>query len=163
MAEPVYAKIKINGQDIKGESTVTSLERADTIECTRLWWAVETPREGASAQITGRRLFRPLTITKRVDKSSPVLFKALCRNEKVDDALFMFFRANPTGNGEEQKYMTIELVDGYVTSLETVSEDATRSHSEQPTAMEDVKFVFKKITVTYTDGGITHTDSWSGE
>lgn len=163
MAETVHLKLKINGQDVAGESTIASLERADTIECTSFTWAVETPREGASAQITGRRIHRPVAIVKRVDKSSPVLFKALTRNEKVEDATFMFFRPNPTGNGEEQKYMTIQLTEGYISSIDLSSEDATRSHSEQPAAMEEVKFVFKTITQTYEDGGVTHTDSWSGE
>jgi type VI secretion system secreted protein Hcp len=163
MAQTTHLLLKINGQDIKGESSISNLERKDTIECTSFSWAVETPREGASSQVTGRRIHRPVAIVKRVDKSSPVLFKALCRNEKVDSAKFSFFRPNPSGNGEEEMYMTIELTEGYISAIDLRSEDATRSHSEQPAAMEEVRFVFKTITETYTNGGVTHTDSWSGE
>lgn len=163
MAEPVYLKMTINGQEIQGESTVSSLERANTIECTEFRWAVMTPREGASAQITGRRQHQPVTIVKRVDKSSPIMFKALCRNELVDSAVFRFFRASPTGTGETENYMTVELSEAFVSSIDMVSEDATRSGEEQPTAMEAVKFVFKNITVTYNSTGATHTDRWSGE
>lgn len=163
MAQTVHLKMAILGQDIQGESTINTLERKDTIECARFIWAVRTPREGASAQITGRRQHKPVTVLKRVDKSSPILFKALCRNEKVDSAKFMFFRPNPEGSGEEEKYMEIELTDSYISAIDMLSEDATRSHEEQPTAMEEIQFVFKNITVTYMNGGVTHTDSWAGE
>ncbi len=163
MAQAVYWDLTMLGQQVAGESTVSSLERADKIECASFSWGVTTPREGASAQITGRRMHKPVTIIKRVDKSSPVLFKGLCRNEKIDSAKFWFFRPSPTGSGEEQKYMTVELSNAYISSINLVSEDATRSKVEQPTAMEEVQIVFQDITVTYEDGGVTHTDSWSGE
>jgi type VI secretion system secreted protein Hcp len=163
MAQTVHLKLKILGQDIQGESTISSLERANTIECTRWTWGCRSPREGASAQITGRRQHQPVTIQKRVDKASPILFKALCRNEKVDEATFMFFEPDRAGSGNETKYMTVQLTDAYISSVSVVSDDATRSQAEQPCAMEEVQFVFKNITMTYENGGVTDTDSWSGE
>ena len=98
MAETVHLYLKANGSDIKGESTQTSLGRADSIECLYFEDSVRTARETGSGRATGRRTYEPIVMRKRIDKSSPLLVKALCNNEVVE-GIFKFFRPNPAGDG----------------------------------------------------------------
>lgn len=161
MAQTVHLKLKINGSDIEGESKIRSLDREGTIECSSYQYGITTPREHASGAVTGRRQHGPVVIQKHIDKSTPLLLKALCQNELVESAEFMFFRR--TRLGKEERFFTVMLENGYISGVEQVSEDAIIGGVDAPHPMEKVEFVFQDITWTYEIGGVTHRDSWSGE
>jgi type VI secretion system secreted protein Hcp len=161
MAETVHLYLKANGTDVQGDSTQMSLERADSIECVYYEDSVDTAREAGSGMATGRRRYNPIRIRKRIDKSSPLLYKALSENAAVD-GVFKFFRPNPTGDGTTEMYYTIEFKKGRVAGMKTVSPDVIDPVSTNSPAMEEVSFVFGTICWTYTNGGITHEDSWEG-
>lgn len=154
MAETVHLFLKVNGKDVKGESTIHTDGRADSIECLTYAQSVAAVTEGASSQVTGRRQFTPVTITKRIDKASPVLLKALGTNEKIDGT-FKFYRPNPAGDGTTEQFYSVVLEDGKISKI---SQGGDSSSDLPPT--EEVSFVFKTITWTYTNGGATHKDSW---
>jgi type VI secretion system secreted protein Hcp len=44
---------------------------------------VQSPRDIATGQATGKRMHKPFVITKEVDKSSPLLYTALVTNENI--------------------------------------------------------------------------------
>jgi len=159
MAQTVHLKLQIDGNDIEGESTVSSLEREDTIECLSFDYMLTVPYD-ATGRFTGRRRHEPVVFHKRVDKSTPLLLKALCRNEPVNSAEFMFFRPSPGGSGAEERFFTVRLEHGYITSVKQVSEHAIIGGEADPPMMEKVEFVFKTITWTYESTGGTHRDSW---
>lgn len=159
MAETVHLFLKANGQDIPGEPTQVSLDRADSIECVFFEQGVETAREAGSGVATGRRKYGPVTIRKRIDKATPLLFKALCNNENIEGT-FKFYRPSPTGDGTTQQYYTVDIKDARVGSVRDYSPDVIDPISSNYPAMEEVSFIFGNITWTYEDGGITHTDSW---
>lgn len=159
MAETVHLFLKSNGSDIQGESTQTSLGRENSIECLFFEDSVRTAREKGSGMATGRRTYEPVMFRKRIDKSSPLLAKALCNNEVIEGT-FKFFRPSPAGDGTTQQFFTVEIAEGRVASIKRVSPDTIdpASASEPPT--EEIGFVFHTITWTYEDGGIVHTDNW---
>jgi len=159
MAETVHLYLKSNGKDIKGESTQESLGRKDSIECISYDQGVNTAREAATGMVTGRRQYQPLVVRKRIDKASPLLMKALTANEKID-AIFKFFRPNPTGDGTTEQFYSVEIKSGHISSLKQLVHDTLRTDSSGDPPIEEVSFVFKDITWTYTNGGITHKDSW---
>lgn len=159
MAETVHLFLKANGNDIKGESTQTSLGREDSIECLYFQDSVRTAREKGSALATGRRTYEPIVIRKRIDKSSPLLAKALCNNEVVEGT-FKFFRPSPAGDGTTQQFFTVEFSGGRIESIKRISPDTIDPASSIEPPTEEVGFVFHTITWTYEDGGITHTDNW---
>jgi len=163
MAQSIHLSLTIDGNDVVGESTIESLERADTIECSTFEDFLETPREETTGKLTGRRIFRPVTITKRIDQSTPLLFKALCLNEPVNMAHFKFYRPSPGGSGAEEHFLSIELENSYVSKISRKSEDAIMAGESAPPMMERVSFHFQDITVTYVPNGATHKDSWKGE
>ncbi len=162
MAQTVHLKLQIDGNDIEGESTIDSLERDGTIECSSFDYMLTAPYDEPTGRPTEKRQHEPVVIQKRVDKSTPLLLKALCRNEPVNSAEFMFFRPSLDGSGAEEKFLTVMLENGYITSVKQVSEDAIIGGEAAPPMMEKVAFIFETITWTYEIGGATHRDSWMG-
>lgn len=159
MAETVHLYLKANGSDIAGESTQTSLGRENSIECLFFEDAVRTAREKGSGMATGRRTYEPIVLRKRIDKSSPLLAKALCNNEVIE-GVFKFFRPNPTGDGTTQQFFTVAIGEGRIAGIKRTSPDTLDPASALAPPMEEVSFVFHNITWTYTDGGIEHHDNW---
>ena len=158
MAQTVHLRLLIDGNDIEGESTIASMDREDTIECSAFTYGLSTPRDETSLVLTARRQHTPVTITKRIDKSTPLLLKALCRNEPVTTAEFRFFRPSPGGSGAEEHFYTVLLENGFISAVEQESFDAITGGEMAPPMMEEVSFVFKEITWTYEIGGATHMD-----
>ena len=161
MAETVHPYLKSNGSDITGQSTQTSLGRADSIECLYFEDSVRTAREKGSGLATGRRTYEPIRILKRIDKSSPLLAKSLCNNEKVD-GVFKFFRPNEE-TGETEHFFTVEIEKGRLAGIKRVSPNVIDPAAGADPPTEEVTFVFHTITWTFEDGGVMHSDRWDGE
>jgi type VI secretion system secreted protein Hcp len=162
MAETVHLYLKANGTDIKGDSTQTSLGRGDSIECLYYEQAILTAREAGSGMATGRRQYQPLVVRKRIDKSSPLILKAMVENTNVEGS-FKFFRPNPTGDGTTEQFYTVVIKQGRVASVKQMNPDALIPASSTEPALEEVSFVFHTISWTYTNGGVTHEDTWSNQ
>jgi type VI secretion system secreted protein Hcp len=162
MAETVHLYLKANGTDIKGDSSQTSLGREGSIECLYFEHEVGTAREAGSGLATGRRQYKPIVIRKRIDKSTPLLAKALCDNEKVEGT-FKFFRPNPTGDGTTEQFYTISFKNGRLASFKQISPDSSQPALSTMPELEEVSIIFHTIDWTYTDGGITHTDTWDNQ
>lgn len=142
-----YLKLQINGNDIEGESTITSMDREGTIECQSFDHEIRVPYDPVTFAFEGRRIHGAVSIIKRTDKTSPLLYKALCLNEPVTKAEFRFYRPNPVF-GAEEHYSTVLLENGYVVGIR-------RSFPN----VERVTFIYQDITWTYEIGGATHKDS----
>jgi type VI secretion system secreted protein Hcp len=160
MAETVHLYLKANGTDIAGESTQTSLGRENSIECVYYKQAVITAREAGSGMATGRRQYEPLMIRKRIDKSSPLLMKTLAENTAIEGT-FKFFRPNPTGDGTTEQFYTVQIKQGRIASIAQFVQDVMVPATATDPPMEEVTFVFHTINWTYTNGGVTHEDTWN--
>ena len=162
MAETVHLYFKANGSDIKGESSQESLGRKDSIECTYYEQGVKTAREAGSGMAIGRCQYEPLLVRKRLDKSSPFIAKALCDNQVIE-ASFKFFRPNPTGDGTTEQFYTVAIKKGRIASQKQIVPDTIVPATSTEPPMEEVTFVFHTITWTYTNGGVTHEDTWDNQ
>jgi type VI secretion system secreted protein Hcp len=159
MAEPVYLKLEIDRYDIEGESTKSSMDREGSIECSTYHQEVKTSLDPVTGQPSGKRQVGAVTISKRIDKTTPLLIKALC--ERVPqtgmvDAEFRFFRMAVGGSGAEEHYYTVLARGGHIASVDQLSEDPIAAGDGAPPMMEQVSFVFPDITWTYEIGGATH-------
>jgi type VI secretion system secreted protein Hcp len=157
MSDNCYLWLKANGMDVPGESTVSSMGRGNTIECWKFEHMVNTARESGSGMGTGRRVHTPVVLSKRIDKSTPLLYKALSQNEQVD-AVIRFYRPSLAGAGVDENFYTIELKSGRISQIKSLLPDAFDEHSGP--MMEEVSIVYQTIIWTYTEGGITHMDEW---
>ncbi len=151
--------LKANGSMIQGESSRGGDD--GPIECVYFQSSLTTTTNTKTGQQTGRRQHEPIVIRKRIDKSTPLIAKALCNNEVID-AEFKFFR--PNSDGQDENFYTIEIGTGRIASFRELSPDnqaAVNGEFASILPMEEVSFVFHTITWTYTNGGIEHMDTWT--
>ncbi len=152
MAETVHLYLKLNGADIQGESSQTSLGRENSIEILSWSWGAEAPLR--SGGVVSRPLMGEVKYVQRIDKSTPLLFKGFVNNE-VAEGVFKFFRPNPTGDGTTEQFFTFEGTQGRITSLNPWSPDAIDpATAVMPTLLQLTMF-FPRVIQTYTNGGIT--------
>ncbi len=103
---------------------------------------IVSPRDAATGQATGKRQHKPFTITKELDKATPLLLNALATNETLTSVLIGLLKPNG------QQLATIKLT------------NAQLSHYLANGLTEHWSFTYQKITWTYVDGGITAEDDW---
>jgi type VI secretion system secreted protein Hcp len=159
MSETVHLYLKANGAAINGESTQHSLGRENSIECVYYEQEALTAREAGSGMATGRRQYKPLMIRKRIDKSSPLIAKALVENQEIE-GVFKFFRPKPTGDGTTEQFYTVEIKKGRVAHQKQFVSDTIVPATAHDPPLEEVSFVFHTIKWTFTNGGIEHEDTW---
>lgn len=156
-AQPAYLSItgEIQGQ-IRGGVTIGGKE--GTIEVISLSHEIVSPRDAASGLPTGKRQHKPLTIRKAIDKSSPLLFRALISNENLKTVEFVFYTTDP--RGQERPYYRIKLLNASIASIKTAVPDTKDPALSSYPLYEDISFTYQKIEWTYVDGGITTQDDW---
>lgn len=129
---------------------------------------VQSPRDIATGQASGKRQWSPVRIVKEWGPSSPQLLAACSTNEVLPEVVFEFSKTNP--NGEEYVYQTIKLTDATIASVShfTGHEDGDEgSSSSKHTGaadtleLERVGFTFRKIELTDNDGKTNFADDWS--
>jgi len=102
---------------------------------------VVSPRDAASGLPTGRRQHKPITITKEIDRASPLIFQALVNNENLTEVLIGLLR---DGNA----VATVRLT------------NASVAGRAQKGNEETISFVYRRIEWTWLDGGIVAEDDW---
>ena len=160
MAETVHLVLKANGNVIPGESTQHDLGRDKTIECLVFRDNVRTARELGRRAAVGRRVDEPIEVIKRIDSSSPLLAKALCKNEKIEGT-FKFFRPSPKGDGTTEQFFSVEIKDGRIDAIERHSPNAIDPAASKAPPLETVRFVYHTIRWVYEPSGAEYVDSWS--
>ncbi|MFC1607861.1 type VI secretion system tube protein TssD [Candidatus Latescibacterota bacterium] len=158
----MFLKLNINGNDIRGNYLAEG-EHAEWINIYGFHHEIITPREEASGLLTGRRQHSQLKITKLIDRTTPLLYKALTENETVVSARLDFMRPDPSDTGTWQQYYTIELENGYIAGITNQSIGIMVDGKYKYLDMEEISFTYQTITWTYQDGGITAFDSWVGD
>jgi type VI secretion system secreted protein Hcp len=162
MALAVHLFMKANGTEVHGDSTVTSLDRADSIECFAYHDHVATQRRGELGVSTGRRVHDPITITKRIDRSTPLLLKALCQNEVIE-ADFKFYRPAPSGDGSTEHFQTVEIREARVVDISREVQNILDPSLTHIPAFEKVSFMFSTVEVRYEPDGVSHQDVWTDQ
>jgi type VI secretion system secreted protein Hcp len=119
MALNAYLKLKGQKQgDING--SVTQKGRENSIMVIAVSHEIISPRDPASGLPTGKRMHKPMVITKELDKASPLLYNALCNNENIPTWKLQFWtpqlRAS-AGVGNEVQHFTIELLNANIASI----------------------------------------------
>jgi type VI secretion system Hcp family effector len=166
MAQTVHLKLRIDGTDIEGESTVQSLDRADTIECDGFYFTTPITRhhQDVAQEIhPEREHMHRISIKKRIDKSSPRVIEAKFNNQLVNRAEFLFFRPSGRGEGDEELFYTISGTDGYVISIETVSDTAVLKGERAPPMIEEIEFAFRTMKWEYHVPHVEFQDDWRYE
>ena len=159
MAMTVHLSLKANGEDIQGESTVTTLEREDTIECFSFDYGVQSASESFSGRPSGQRNYEPIRVVKRIDKATPLLWAALCNNAAVEGT-FRFFRPSPMGDGTTEEFYTVEIKEARISGIDFSSPDAMGGAGQAEPPTESISFVYNNMIQTHEAGGVEFEDNW---
>jgi len=162
MALNSYLKLKGQKQgDIKG--SVTQKGREDSIMVIALSHEIISPRDPASGLPTGKRMHKPLVITKELDKASPLLYNALVNNENISDWELKFWTPQikaQMGVGTEVQHFTIKLLNANIASIHFKMANNKHPELMKFAEYEEIAFTYQKITWTWMDGGISAEDDW---
>jgi type VI secretion system secreted protein Hcp len=162
MALSAYLKLKGQKQgEIKG--SVTQKGREGKIMVIAVSHEIVSPRDPASGMPTGKRMHKPLVITKELDKSSPLLYNLLVHNENIPEWELQFWAPQikaATGTGSEVQHYTIKLQNANIASIAFRMPNNKHSELMKFAEYEEVSFTYEKIIWTWTDGGIEADDSW---
>lgn len=149
--------VKANGVDIKGESSVHSEGRADSIEVVELTHEVRSPIDGSSGMRSGHREHRPLMVVARIDRATPLLYKAWSNNEDCEVEI-RFWRPDP--NGREQQFFTILLTGVSVASVKMHVPSTVRPETASLPEQVEYSFQYEEITWIAEAVNIEHVDHW---
>ena len=120
-------------------------QHKNEIEVLAWSWGMQGRQSLGGGGATGKATLRELRITKRVDKASTALMKALRTNEEIKEALLTVRKVGK----DPLEYLKIKIEGGRVIALDIDSGDS----SGNPVLIEKVSFSFNKISIEYTPQG----------
>ena len=159
MPTPAYARIKINGNEVKGSVEIAG--REGSMEIIEFAQGVETPIDPHSARTTGVRVHKPIKFVKAFDSASPLLFKACVNSEVVDELVISWYRIDDTG--VEIEYFRHMITNGRIVGYRQFMYNAKDPANQHHTHLEEISVLFQSVTLTFVDGAIEHTDDWLAE
>lgn len=112
--------------------------------------SIEVPQDALTARATGRRQHTPLTVTKWVDKATPLLYRAMSGSETIPSVTLRI----PTSQGRGGEPVIITLTNARIVGIESMVAEGTSR------AREDVSFIYDKIKWASAEGGTEFEDSW---
>ncbi|MGY4828983.1 Hcp family type VI secretion system effector [Sphaerotilaceae bacterium SBD11-9] len=121
---------------VKGEAQNPGHE--DDIVVKGWHWGVAASAALGSAQATGRRAYKGLTVVKSIDAATTALMAALATNDEVKEAKLTMRKAG----SEQIDYFLITLQKARVTAVDHATD-------EQGNTLETVTLQFQKVSVEY--------------
>jgi len=117
--------------------------------------SLSVPYDSSGGAIAGRRVHSPISFSKDLDKTTPLLANAAFTNENLSTVKFEFVRPVATLGGTvgEKVFFTIELTNANIVAI-------SRSISGE-SRVETILLIFEKIDITYVEGGVSASDDWS--
>jgi type VI secretion system secreted protein Hcp len=138
--------------------SVSQKGREGTIMVVAVSQTIVSPRHPVSGKPTGKRMHKPLVITKEVDRSSPILYTILCSSENIRSAEIDFYR--PDRTGIERKYFKIQLTNANISGMRLWVPNTRNPRSAQFPEREEIAFTYQKISWTWLEGAISAEDDW---
>ena len=138
--------------------SVTQKGREGWIEVISLYHEIVAPRDPASGRPTGKRMHKPFSVTKPLDRSSPLLYDVLTNNENLTDVTLRLFR--PHATGVERHAFTVHLVNATISSIQFRLLNTRHARNGKMPELEEVSFTYQRIEWTWMEGNVTADDDW---
>jgi type VI secretion system Hcp family effector len=122
-----FGAFQLNGTDLTGDVTVSSIGGVDVstghIEIHALTFGSRLLiPEGQGLRAASRRTNLPVRLTKRTDRTTPLLYRGLRQNARLDGDIRIFDTDPDTG--ETRHRFTLRLGQARITSVESHVPDA---------------------------------------
>ena len=157
MAIPVHLWLKDDGgAAIRGSSTVQG--REGSIEIIGFNHGLNLPVDSHDGKITGTRVHSAMNLEKEFDSSSPYLYKAVVKGQKLQAAELHWYCINDAG---KEGIFFIILLEGVKISGINPGMQNIKSENTSTNPIEIISLRYDRITWHYVDGNIKYTDDWS--
>lgn len=158
MPMPGYLSITAETQGaIEGEVNLT--DREGTIEVLACQHTVKVPTSSNYGMSSGGRIHLPISITKVLDRSSPMLQQALCTNELLTEVNIDWYRTD--GAGMDEMYYKMKLSNAQITAIHfDVQNTHTREYSERG-HLETITMIYDQIIWSHEVDGVEFEDTWT--
>ena len=114
---------------------------------------ITLPRDVSSGMATGKRIHKPVTITKEVDLSSAKLLLALVTNERLKQVVINFWHPRKMGGAGgasyEVNYYRVTLTNA---AISNISQDKPAGADMNASVIEKLELVYEKIEWQYLEG-----------
>jgi type VI secretion system secreted protein Hcp len=153
------AYLSLTGQKqgpIRG--SVTQKGREGKIMVIGVFHEIVCPRDPSSGLPTGRRIHKPLTVLKELDRASPLLHAVLTGNENITEARLDFWTPTPTG--AEKQHYTVRLTNANISGIFFKMPNVRSPKLSKIPEYEEVSFTYQKIDWTWNEGGLSAADDW---
>ena len=158
MAIPAYMWIKDDGgADVKGSVTVQG--REGSVEIVAFNNGVSIPTDANTGKLTGTRVHRPIRLTKETDAATAYLYKAVTSGQTLKSVEIKWYKIDDAG--KEKEYFNTKLDNVKVVAVEPKMLDIKNPAFDKHNHLEDIELRYEKITWSYKDGNIIHTDTWT--
>lgn len=138
--------------------------REKWIEVIALNHTIESPRDVASGQATGKRRHMPIRARMYYDQSLPMWYMSLVRNESLKTVVIAFFSPNKLGTaggtGVETLTYEVKLTNAFVSKLDF---EMLNNKNPDLTRYENMfvsELVYQKIEGTWKLGNKVWQDDW---
>lgn len=138
--------------------SVTQKGRENKIFVIGVSHEIVCPRDPTNGRPTGKRMHKPLVVTKPLDRSSPLLYAILTSNENIRDARLDFWTVTPTG--QERQHYTVRLTNANISAISFKLANVKNPKLSRLAEYEEVSFTYQKIEWTWNEGGLTASDDW---
>ena len=115
------------------------------------------PFDKEQNKIQGSRRISEFSIIKDIDQLTPQLYDIVCNGRKCTEVKIVLYRI-AAETGEEEEYFNYLLEDAKIVSVENWMPSTKIPENENQGHMEQVKFLAKKFTWKYLEGGIEYSE-----
>lgn len=131
----------------------------DRIPILRFSYEVDSPRDVATGQASGKRQHKPVSITKDWSAASPQMYQAVTTNELLKSVLIEFFRTNQT-TGQEEIAATIRLTNATISKYRSAVTDSTSGDGPAGRLVDQIDLTFQKIEIANPAAKTGAGDDW---
>jgi len=107
----------------------------------RVYW----PTDSQTGLPMGSRRHEHYTVLKYKDKSTPLLYRAMCQGEGINPVQIKFYRTDAMG--QEEHYFTVTLENATIIEIREITPN-----------LESVSFYYRRITWRWEPDGIEFVD-----
>ena len=118
---------------------------------------VYLPFDKEENKIQGSRRIGAFDLVKDIDRLTPQLYEMVCLGRTCKKVVITLYRVAQE-SGDEEPYFTYTLEDAKIVSVDNLMPSTKLEENENVGHLEKVRFLAKKFTWEFLDGGIMYTE-----
>lgn len=142
-----------NGSPVVGGCLVA--QRSGSIELKSFSHGVTIPVDPNWGKLTSTRIHRPVVIVKEFDKTTPVLYRAVCEGRTMKKATIKMYHI--LESGIEVEYFNIIMENVKITTVSPY----LSPNGMSSTHLETLELRYEAITWKHMEGNIIYRDTWN--